>query len=145
MAQKGSDDKEHVVEYASKSVPQSKRNYAAPQGECFAALWGISHFRAYLYGRKFTLVTDHEPLKALKTSKDYTGMIGRWATILQDLDFDIRHRKHEQHGNADGLTRLHRPGKVPKTEEVTPWNETPVDPGKEYGKIQILERTQKLG
>ncbi|GBG76384.1 hypothetical protein CBR_g22131 [Chara braunii] len=35
------------------------------------------------------------------------------------MDFDIRHRKHERHGNADGLTRLHRPEKVPKSEEWT--------------------------
>ncbi|GBG68885.1 hypothetical protein CBR_g3583 [Chara braunii] len=55
--------------------------------------------------------------------EDYLGMIGRWATVLQSMDFDIRHLKHERHGNADGLTRLHRPEKVPKSEEVIPWNE----------------------
>ncbi|GBG63296.1 hypothetical protein CBR_g37382 [Chara braunii] len=123
LAQVGPSGLESVVEYASKSVPACKRNYAAPMGECYTALWGISHFRAYLYGRRFTLVTDHEPLLALKQSKDYSGMIGRWATVLQSMDFDIRHRKHERHGNADGLTRLHRPKKVPKNEEVIPWNE----------------------
>ncbi|GBG61542.1 hypothetical protein CBR_g22339 [Chara braunii] len=123
LAQAGPSGLESVVEYASKSVLACKRNYAAPTGECYAALWGISHFRAYLYGRKFTLVTDHEPLLALKKSKDYSGMIGRWAMVLQSMDFDIRHRKHERHGNADELTRLHRPEKVPKSEEVIPWNE----------------------
>ncbi|GBG66950.1 hypothetical protein CBR_g74637 [Chara braunii] len=123
LAQVGPSGLERVVKYASKSVPACKRNYTAPTGECYAALWGTSHFRAYLYGRKFTLVTDHEPLLALKKSKDYSGMIGRWATVLQSMDFDIRHRKHERHGNGDGLTRLHRPEKVPKNEEVIPWNE----------------------
>ncbi|GBG62467.1 hypothetical protein CBR_g30788 [Chara braunii] len=114
LAQVGPDDLEYVVEYASKSVSSCKRNYSGPRGECYAALWGISHFRAYLYGRKFTLVTDHEPLLALKKSKDYSGMIGRWArpTTLQSMDFDIRHRKHEKHGKADGLTQLHRPDKL---------------------------------
>ncbi|GBG77613.1 hypothetical protein CBR_g24059 [Chara braunii] len=111
---------ENVVEYASQLVPACKRNYAAPTGECYAALWGISHFRAYLYGRKFTLVTDHEPLFALKKSKDNSGMINRWATVLQRMDFDIRHRKHERHRNADGLTRLHRPEKIPKGGKVIP-------------------------
>ncbi|GBG69928.1 hypothetical protein CBR_g4754 [Chara braunii] len=123
LAQVGPSGLESVVEYASKSVPACKRNYAAQTSECYAALWGISHFRAYLYGRRFTMVTDHEPLLALKKWKDYSGMIGRWATVLQSMDFDIRHRKHERHGNADGLTRLHRPEKVPKNEEVIPWNE----------------------
>ncbi|GBG59950.1 hypothetical protein CBR_g283 [Chara braunii] len=140
LAQVGPSGLESVVEYASKSVPACKRNYDAPTGECDAALWGISYFRAYLYGRKFTLVTDHEPLLALKKSKDNSRMIGQWATVLQSMDFDIRHRKHERHGNADGLTRLHRPEKVPKSEEVIPWNEPEQEIGPWYGQVEILSK-----
>ncbi|GBG70458.1 hypothetical protein CBR_g6586 [Chara braunii] len=140
LAQVGQSGLERVVEYASKSVPACKCNYAAPTGECYVALWGIGHFRAYLYGQKFTLVTDHESLLALKKSKDYSGMIGRWATVLQSMDFDIRHRKHERHGNADGLTRLHRPEKVPKGEEVIPWNEPKQEIIPRYGQVKILSK-----
>ncbi|GBG85964.1 hypothetical protein CBR_g40777 [Chara braunii] len=140
LAQVGPSGLESVVEYASKSVPACKRNYAAPAIECYAALWGISHFRAYLYGRKFTLVTNHEPMLALKKSKDYSGMIGRWATVLQSMDFGIRHRKHERHGNEDGLTRLHRPEKVPKSEEVIPWNEPEHEVGPRYGQVEIMSK-----
>ncbi|GBG67325.1 hypothetical protein CBR_g464 [Chara braunii] len=140
LAQVGPSRLENRVEYASKSVPTCKRNYAAPTGECYVALWGISHFRAYLYGRKFTLVTDHEPLLALKKSKDYSGMIGQWATVVQSMDFDIRHRKHERHGNANGLTRLHQPEKVPKNEEVIPWNEPKKENGPRYGQVEILSK-----
>ncbi|GBG80106.1 hypothetical protein CBR_g30473 [Chara braunii] len=140
LVQVGPSGLESVVEHASKSVPACKRNYAAPTGKCYAALWGISHFCAYLYGRKFTLVTDHEPLLALKKSKDYSGMIGRWATVLQSMDFDIRHRKHERHGNMDGLTRLHRPEKVPRNEEVIPWNGPEQKIGPRYGQVEILSK-----
>ncbi|GBG81220.1 hypothetical protein CBR_g31892 [Chara braunii] len=144
LAQVGPGGVECVVEYASKSVPACKRNYAAPTGECYATLWGISHFRAYLYGRKFALVTDHEPLLALKKSKDYSGMIGRWATVLQSMDFDIRHRKHERHGNADGLTRLHRPEKVLKSEEVIPWNEPKEESGPRYRQVTWTRTSEHL-
>ncbi|GBG72113.1 hypothetical protein CBR_g11046 [Chara braunii] len=140
LAQVAPSGLESVVEYASKSVSAGKRNYAAPTGECYVALWGISHFRAYLHGRKFTLVTDQEPLLALKKSKDYSGMIGQWATVLQSMDFDICHRKHERHGNGDGLTRLHRPEKVPKSEEVVPWNEPKQEIGPRYGQVEILSK-----
>ncbi|GBG63406.1 hypothetical protein CBR_g38029 [Chara braunii] len=111
LAQKGSDGREHVIEYASRTVPDERRNDSAPQGECYAVVWGIQHFHPYLYGQKFRLVTDHEPLLALKKLTNYTGMIGRWAVRLQEYDFDIVHRKTERHGNADRLTRLHRPVK----------------------------------
>ncbi|GBG76233.1 hypothetical protein CBR_g21981 [Chara braunii] len=111
LAQKGNDGREHVIEYASRTVPDERRNDAAPQGECYAVVWGIQHFHPYLYGQKFRLVTDHESLLALKKLTNYTGMIGRWVVRLQEYDFDIVHRKTERPGNADGLTRLHRPVK----------------------------------
>ncbi|GBG78753.1 hypothetical protein CBR_g27977 [Chara braunii] len=124
----------------AKPVSSCKRNYCAPTGECYAALWGICHFRAYLYGRKFTLVTDHEPLLALKKSKDYLGMIERWATTLQSMDFDIRYRKHEKHDNAGGMTRLHRPDKVPRSEEVFPWRDPEPKNEPQYGQVEILPK-----
>ncbi|GBG64560.1 hypothetical protein CBR_g45254 [Chara braunii] len=111
LAQKGNDGREHVIEYASRTIPDERRNDSAPQGECYVVVWGIQHFHPYLYGQKFLLVTDHEPLLALKKLTNYTGMIGRWAVRLQEYDFDIVHRKTERHGNVDGLTRLHRPVK----------------------------------
>ncbi|GBG92546.1 hypothetical protein CBR_g55881 [Chara braunii] len=120
LAQKRNDGREHVIEYASRTVPDERRNDSAPQGECYAVVWGIQHFHPYLYGQKFRLVTDHEPLLALKNLTNYTGMINRWAVRLQEYDFDIVHRKTERHGNTNGLTRLHRPAKVPKGEEITP-------------------------
>ncbi|GBG93345.1 hypothetical protein CBR_g65706, partial [Chara braunii] len=91
LAQKGSDGREHVIEYASRTVPDEWRNDSAPQGECYAVVWGIEHFHPYLYGQKFRLVTDHEPLLALKKLTNHTGMIGRWAVRLQEYDFDIIH------------------------------------------------------
>ncbi|GBG62338.1 hypothetical protein CBR_g30292 [Chara braunii] len=111
LARKGNDGREYVIEYASRTVPDERRNDSAPQGEFYAVVWGIQHFHPYLYGQKFRLVTDHEPLLALKKLTNYTGMIGHWAVRLQEYDFDIVHRKTERHGNADGLTRLHRPAK----------------------------------
>ncbi|GBG73140.1 hypothetical protein CBR_g12857 [Chara braunii] len=56
------------------------------------------------------------------------------------MDFDIPNRKHEKHENADGLTRLHRPEKVPKGEEVIPWNEPEQEIGPPYGQVEILSK-----
>ncbi|GBG74329.1 hypothetical protein CBR_g18740 [Chara braunii] len=77
---------------------------------------------------------------ALISAPDYSGMIGRWATVLQSMNFDILHRKHERHGNADGLTQLHRPEKVPKGEEVILWNEPEQEIGPRYGQVMILSK-----
>ncbi|GBG79455.1 hypothetical protein CBR_g29601 [Chara braunii] len=143
LAQKGNDGREHVIEYASRTVPDERRNDSAPQGECYAVVCGIQHFHPYLYGQKFRLVADHDPLLALKKLTDYTGMIGRWAVRLQEYDFDIVHRKIERHGNADGLTRLHRPAKVPKGKEITPWKEPNLTNEPTYGRVAVLPRGKK--
>ncbi|GBG65171.1 hypothetical protein CBR_g49966 [Chara braunii] len=143
LVQRGNNGKEHVIEYASRTVSDERRNDSAPQGECYVVVWGIQHFHPYLYGQKFLLVTDHESPLALKKLTNYTGMIGRWAVRLQEYEFDIVHRKTERHGNADGLTRLHRPGKVPKAEEITPWKDPDINNGPEYGEVAVIPRGKK--
>ncbi|GBG70772.1 hypothetical protein CBR_g8070 [Chara braunii] len=121
QTQHGKDGREHVVEYASKTLSQAQANYEACKGECLAVVWGIQHFRPYLYDQKFVLVTDHQSLLSLRNNTDYMGTLGRWAVRLQDYDFDIRHRATRQYGNADGLTRLLPPNKCPANERLIPW------------------------
>jgi hypothetical protein len=42
-----------------------------------AAIWAIAHFRCYLYGNEFLLVTDHQPLKWLMELDKLTGKLAR--------------------------------------------------------------------
>ncbi|GBG93162.1 hypothetical protein CBR_g59765 [Chara braunii] len=121
LTQHGADRREHVIEYLSKTLSQVQANYEACKGECLAVVWGIQHFRSYLYGQKFVLVTDHQSLMSLCNNTDYTRTQGRWAVRQQDYNFDIRHRATPQHGNADGLTRLLPPNKCPANERLIPW------------------------
>ncbi|GBG67546.1 hypothetical protein CBR_g677 [Chara braunii] len=135
LTQHGVDGREHVIEYASKMLSQTQSNYEACKGECLAVVWGIQHFRSYLYGQKFVLITDQQPPLSLRNNTDYTGKLGRWAVRLQDYDIDIRHRATRQHGNADGLTRLLPPNKCPANERLIPWRPeaTPTEP--RYGEL----------
>ncbi len=79
--------KEFVVAYASRSNNATKSRYSSYEGECLATVWAIAHFRCYLFGTQFTLVTDHQPLKWLMESDKLTGKLARWALILQEYDF----------------------------------------------------------
>ncbi|GBG59243.1 hypothetical protein CBR_g32259 [Chara braunii] len=135
LTQQGTDGREHVIEYASKTLSQTQSNYEACKGECLAVVWGIEHFRPYLYGLKFVLVTDHQPLLSLRHNTDYTGTLGRWAVRLQDYDFDIRHRATRQHGYADGLTRLLPPNKCPANERLIPWKLEAIPTEPRYGEL----------
>jgi len=51
--------KEFVVAYASCSNNAAESHYSFYKGECLAVVWAVSHFRCYLFGTQFTIVTDH--------------------------------------------------------------------------------------
>ena len=50
--------------------------------------------------------SDNRALKWLKTRKNPTGRIARWALRLQEFDMDIQFRTGKAHQNADSLSRI---------------------------------------
>jgi hypothetical protein len=97
--------KEYVVAYASRILKHHERNYSAVEREGLSVINWVKHFRPYLHGTVFVLVTDHAALTYLFTQRDPTGRIARWAMQLQGFNFAIRHRPGSRHLNADSMTR----------------------------------------
>jgi hypothetical protein len=94
-----------VVAYASKSLTSAQRKFHPMEGEYYALIWGIMHFRQYLHRNHFTLRTNHKPLEWLATVSDAHGRRGRWIDMLQDFSFKILHRPSLKHTNVDALSR----------------------------------------
>ena len=65
-----------MVAFASRSN-NVESNYSSYEAEALAAVWAIAHFRPYLHRQRFTLVTDHQPLKWLMESDKLTGKLAR--------------------------------------------------------------------
>ena len=114
---------ERVIAYASRSCNSAESNYSSYEGEGAAVVWGVMHFRAYLQGRRFTLVTDHQPLEWLMSTQTLRGRNARWAMILQEFDFVIRHRAGKQQQHVDGLSR--NPSTYSET--MTQWEPAELD------------------
>jgi len=97
---------ERVIAYANKALTDAQRKFHPMEGECYALIWGILHFKQYLHRTHFTLRTDHKPLEWLATVSDAHGRRGRWIDMLQDFSFKIVHQPGMRHANVDALSRI---------------------------------------
>ena len=103
--------KERVIAYASRVLHKSEKSYSTIEKETLAVVWAVNNFRPYLYGRLFTLITDHCPLTWLKSIREPRGRLARWILLLSEYEWSICHRPGKQHTNADALFR-HQPPSV---------------------------------
>lgn len=94
------------ISYASKSLNRYEKNKPVIEKELLAIHWGIQFFRPYLYGRKFTVVTDHRPLISLFSHKNPSSKLTRIRLELSDYDFNIVYKKGANNTNADALSRI---------------------------------------
>ena len=99
------DGQEYVLGYASKTLSRTEQNYCVTRRELLAVVKFVQHFRPYLYGRKFTVRTDHSSLQWLLNFREPENQLARWLQVLSEYDFVVHHRPGRQHGNADGLSR----------------------------------------
>ena len=105
------DGTERPVAFASRTLSPAECNYAQGEKEALPLIFGIRKFHQYLYGRTFTLVTDHKPLTTILGSKKgipalSAARMQRWALLLSAYNYDIHFPPTQAHGNADGLSRL---------------------------------------
>ena len=105
------DGSERPVAFASRSLTKTERKYAQIDKEASSIVWGVKRFHVYLYGRRFTLVTDHKPLTAIFHPKKgvpamTAARLQRYALFLAGFDYDIEYKSTTKHCNADGLSRL---------------------------------------
>jgi len=50
------------IAYASRALSRVKQNYNTTEKELLAIIWTVKHFRPYVYGTRFKIVTDHKTL-----------------------------------------------------------------------------------
>jgi hypothetical protein len=57
------DGQERPVAYCSRQLNSAESKYSITELELLALLFALKEFRCYLYGRRFTIYTDHRALK----------------------------------------------------------------------------------
>ena len=93
------------VAFASRALNRAEVHYTATEKECLAVVFFTKHFRHYLYGRKFLVVTDHQALVWLHNTRDTSSRLLRWRLRLLDFQYEIKYRQGKTNLNADALSR----------------------------------------
>ena len=98
------------MKYASRRLRPAERNYSTVEKEALAAYWAIiKKFEVFLYGRHFTLRTDHRPLLYLQSADKLNPRLKRWALYLNLFKFSAQHVAGKDNELADLLSRRSLP------------------------------------
>ena len=87
------DGQEKVIAYYSCSLNKAERNYCVTRRELLAVIKAVRRFHPYLYGRAFTLRTDHAALPWLLNFRCSEGQTARWLQELQQYNFKVEHQE----------------------------------------------------
>ena len=119
------DGSERAIAFASRTLSPSEQNYAQLEKEALSLVFGVKKFHAYLYGRQFTLTTDHKPLTTILGPKQgiptlAAARLQRWALLLAAYTYQIEFRSTGHHANADSLSHLPLPAVSQEAAAIEP-------------------------
>ena len=89
------DGKRCPIAYASQTLNEHEKRYAQIDKEALAIMFRLKRFRLYLYGRHFTIQTDHKSLERILGPKSAIPTLEAmrvqgWAIILAAINYSIR-------------------------------------------------------
>ncbi|GBM92534.1 Retrovirus-related Pol polyprotein from transposon 17.6 [Araneus ventricosus] len=105
LLQLGSDDKWHLVYCVSKKTTERENKYHSSKLELMAIVWTLERLRQFLLGISFTVVTDCQALIYMNAKKSSNPQIARWSLLIQEFDFEIRHRPGVRMSHIDTINR----------------------------------------
>lgn len=94
------------VAFASRKLSNTEKRYPVHQLEFLALKWAVvDKFHDYLYGARFLVCTDNNPLTYVLTSAKLNATGHRWLASLATYNFSLQYRPGKSNIDADALSR----------------------------------------
>ena len=98
-----------TVAFASRFLNNTEERYSINELELLGVVWAIEYFKYYLFGKNFTVLTDHRALlsvlKSHRSNKSHNSRLTRWIDRLLPFDFNIEHIPGTRMGSVDYISR----------------------------------------
>ena len=99
----------HTVAFVSRFLNSNEERYDGNELELLWVVWCVEYFKYYLFGKSFTIITDHRALlsimKKQRSNKSYNSRLTRWVDRLLPFDFNIEHIPRAKMGLVDYISR----------------------------------------
>nr|GEV39837.1 retrotransposon protein, putative, Ty3-gypsy subclass [Tanacetum cinerariifolium] len=93
--------KEKVIAYGLRQLKVHEKNYTTHDLELRAVVFALKIWRHYLYGKKYTVFTEHKGLQHILDQKELIMRQRRWLELLSDYDCEIRYHPRKANVVAD--------------------------------------------
>ena len=95
--------------FTSRFLNSVEYQYSINELELLGAVWSKEHFNYYLYGKLFTVITDHRALlskmRDIRGSKSYNSCLTHWVDRHLLFDFSVHHLPSLKMGLVDYISR----------------------------------------
>jgi hypothetical protein len=93
------------IAFFSRPIAERHQKLAAYERELIGLVQAVRHWRPYVWGRSFTVRTDHYALKFLLDQRLSTIPQNQWVSKLFGYDFSVEFKPGAQNIVADALSR----------------------------------------
>ena len=99
-------DELKTIAYASAAFTKTESRYSPIERELLAIKFGINSFKPFVFGVKFTVHSDHKPLRYLQNMHNDNSRLMRTALQLEEMDFIVKYHPGKENEAADALSRI---------------------------------------
>ncbi len=97
-----------IVQFFSRSLKDYEKGFSVYRLELSAIIFGLRNCDEFLYGRHFTILTDHGALTFLESQKNVNRILLGHFAALSEYSFSIFHLPGRLNKPSDGLSRMYQ-------------------------------------